>query len=139
MYERMKFYKELGIEYIGFGDIFLEDIRTYRENNLSKLNMKGYFPLWKLETKELIEEFLRLNFKAVIVCVDLNFLDISFLGREIDKNLIQEIENKIDICGENGEFHTFVYYGPIFKNPIKFEKGDIVIRGNYGYLDLYPI
>ncbi|MEO0143870.1 MAG: diphthine--ammonia ligase [candidate division WOR-3 bacterium] len=139
MYENMLFFKNLGIEYVGFGDIFLEDIRAYREKNLSKLNMKGYFPLWKLNTMDLIKEFIELGFKAIVVCVDLKVLDISFLGKEINEEFVKEIENKIDVCGENGEFHTFVYDGPIFKEKILFERGDIVIRGDYGYLDLYPI
>lgn len=139
MYENMKFYKDLGIEYVGFGDIFLEDVRKYRENNLNKLNMKGIFPIWGENTKDLANEFIKLGFRAIVVCVNLDILDISFLGREYDENFIKEIENKCDVCGENGEFHTFVYDGPIFKKPVNFKKGEIVIRGNYGYIDLYPI
>jgi uncharacterized protein (TIGR00290 family) len=139
MEENMLFYKNLGIEYVGFGDIFLEDIRNYREKNLSKIGMNCYFPLWKEKSENLINEFIELGFKAIIVCVDLKVLDISFLSREIDKNFIKELPKNVDICGENGEFHTFVYDGPIFKHKVNFKKGDVVIIGNYGYLDLYPI
>jgi len=138
MFENMLFYKNLGVEYVGFGDIFLEDIRKYREENLSKLNMKGVFPLWKEKTENLIKEFLELKFKAIVVCVDLKVLDISFLGMEFE-DFIRKIPSNVDICGENGEFHTFVYDGPIFKYKVNFKKGEIVIRDNYGYIDLYPV
>lgn len=138
MHENMSFYKSLGINYVGFGDIFLEDIRRYREENLKKLDMKCIFPLWKRDTKEIVQEFISLNFKAVVVAVDINLLDISMLGVEFEE-FIKYLPDNVDMCGENGEFHTFVYDGPIFKKRVNFKKGDIVIRNNYGYIDLYPI
>ncbi len=139
MYENMLFYKNLGVEYVGFGDIFLEDVRTYRENNLKKLNMKGIFPIWGKDTKDLAKTFIKLGFRAIVVCVNLDILDISFLGREFDENFIRDLGDSVDVCGENGEFHTFVYDGPIFKKAINFKIGDVVIRENYGYIDLLTI
>ena len=111
-----------------FGDIFLEDLRKYREDRLAELGMKGIFPLWKKSTKELIHEFLELGFKTVIVCVNEKYLDKSFAGRIIDHDFINDLPKNVDPCGENGEFHTFVFDGPIFKEPILLEKGEIVYR-----------
>ncbi len=139
MYENLLFYKNLGVEYVGFGDIFLEDVRAYRENNLKKLNMRGIFPIWGENTKNLAEEFIKLGFKAIVVCVNLDVLDISFLGREFDENSIKELKDNVDICGENGEFHTFVYDGPIFRKALNVKTGHVVIRENYGYIDLLTI
>jgi len=111
-----------------FGDIFLEDLRKYREGRLAELGMKGIFPLWKKSTKELIHEFLELGFKTVIVCVNEKYLDKSFAGRIIDHDFINDLPKNVDPCGENGEFHTFVFDGPIFREPILLEKGEIVYR-----------
>ena len=111
-----------------FGDIFLEDLRTYRENKLAEINLKGVFPLWKINTKKLILEFLELGFKTITTCVNDQFLDQSFVGRIIDKQFIADLPKNVDPCGENGEFHTFVFDGPIFKKPILFDIGEIVHR-----------
>lgn len=111
-----------------FGDIFLEDLRTYRENKLSELNLKGVFPLWKIPTHQLIQEFIGLGFKTITTCVNEKFLDQSFVGRIIDNDFLKDLPNNVDPCGENGEFHTFVFDGPIFKEPILFDKGEIVYR-----------
>ncbi len=111
-----------------FGDIFLEDLRIYRENKLLELNLKGIFPLWKMNTTELIQEFIDLGFKTIITCVNEKYLDKSFAGRIIDKNFLKDLPNNVDPCGEHGEFHTFVFDGPIFKEPIKFDIGEIVYR-----------
>ncbi|MCS7245125.1 MAG: diphthine--ammonia ligase [candidate division WOR-3 bacterium] len=138
MLENMSFYKSFGVNYVGFGDIFLEDIRKYREENLKKIGMKCIFPLWKKNTKDLVREFISLKFKSIVVAVDSNLLDISMLGMEFEE-FINFLPNNVDVCGENGEFHTFVYDGPIFKKRVNFRKGDIVIKNNYGYIDLYPI
>jgi uncharacterized protein (TIGR00290 family) len=137
MLENLTFYKGEGIKYVGFGDIFLEDIRAYREKNLQKLQMKGLFPLWKQDTKSLINEFIDLGFKAIIVCVNLELMDVSFLGYEIGQEFLNRLPKGVDFCGENGEFHTFVYDGPIFKKPLKMNKGEVVVRGQLAYLDLW--
>jgi uncharacterized protein (TIGR00290 family) len=111
-----------------FGDIFLEDLRKYREAKLSEINLKGIFPLWKIPTDKLIREFIDLGFKAIITCVNEKYLDKSFVGRVIDYDFLKDLPNNVDPCGENGEFHSFVFDGPIFKEPILFEKGEIVYK-----------
>lgn len=111
-----------------FGDIFLEDLRKYREDKLHTLGIKVSFPLWKISTKELMDEFLTLGFKAIIVCVNDKYLDKSFCGRMIDHSFIRDLPDTIDVCGENGEYHSFVFDGPIFKTPIAFNKGGIIYR-----------
>jgi uncharacterized protein (TIGR00290 family) len=111
-----------------FGDIFLEDLRKYRENKLSELNLKGVFPLWKIPTDKLIKEFIDLGFKTITTCVNDKYLDKSFVGRIIDEDFLKDLPDNVDPCGENGEFHTFVFDGPIFKKPIPFDKGEIVYR-----------
>jgi len=111
-----------------FGDIFLEDLRKYREDKLAELGMKCLFPLWKIPTDELMREFIDLGFKAVTVCVDEKHLDKSFVGRVIDESFIRDLPVNVDPCGENGEFHTFVFDGPIFRWPVEFKMGEIVYR-----------
>lgn len=111
-----------------FGDIFLEDLKVYRETQLAKAGMTAVFPLWKRDTSELIHEFIDLGFKTIIVCVNEKYLDKSFCGRLIDKEFIKDLPANVDVCGENGEFHTFVYEGPIFKNPVAFTKGEVVYK-----------
>jgi uncharacterized protein (TIGR00290 family) len=111
-----------------FGDIFLEDLRKYREEKLAEADFTGVFPLWKMDTKKLVQEFIDLEFKAVIVCVDEKKLDKSFAGREIDEAFLKDLPDDVDPCGENGEYHSFVYDGPIFKKPVAFTKGEIVYR-----------
>ncbi|MES2850248.1 MAG: diphthine--ammonia ligase [Bacteroidota bacterium] len=111
-----------------FGDIFLEDLKSYRENKLAESGLTGVFPLWKIDTRELINEFFSLGFKTMIVCVNEMFLDKSFCGRIIDKDCINDFPANVDVCGENGEFHTFVFDGPIFKQPVSFVKGEVVYK-----------
>lgn len=111
-----------------FGDIFLEDLRKYREEKLEEIGLKALFPLWKIPTKDLIQEFIDLGFKTIITCVNEKFLDKSFAGRIIDENFLKDLPDNVDPCGENGEFHTFVFDGPIFKGPIPFKKGEIVYK-----------
>jgi uncharacterized protein (TIGR00290 family) len=101
-----------------FGDIFLEDLKLYREQQLSKVGIDCVFPLWKIDTAALIKEFIALGFKTIVVCVNEKFLDKSFCGRIIDEDFIKDLPENVDPCGENGEFHTFVFEGPIFKNTI---------------------
>lgn len=111
-----------------FGDIFLEDLKIYRESRLAKVNISAVFPLWKRDTTELIHEFIRLGFKTIVVCVNEKYLDKSFCGRIIDGDFIKDLPENVDICGENGEFHTFVFDGPIFKQPVTFITGEIIHR-----------
>lgn len=133
-------YRTRGVSSVAFGDIFLEDLRKYRENNLSKLRLKGIFPLWKRNTIELARAFIESGFKAVISCIDSKFLDKSFVGREFDSQFLSELPGNVDPCGENGEFHSFVYDGPIFHKEIPFKTGEIVLRENrFYYCDLMPI
>lgn len=115
-----------GITHSVFGDIFLEDLRKYREDQLNAIGMKTVFPLWKQNTSNLIREFLELGFKTIVTCVNGSYLDKSFAGRIIDEKFIDDLPGNIDPCGENGEFHTFTFDGPIFKNPVQFEIGETV-------------
>ncbi|WP_055442330.1 ATP-binding protein [Lacinutrix himadriensis] len=111
-----------------FGDIFLEDLKKYREDDLGKLDISTVFPLWKRNTKALITEFLDLGFKAVIVCASAKYFSEDFVGKTITQELIENLPKEVDPCGENGEFHTFCYDGPIFKSPIPFTIGEKVYR-----------
>ncbi len=120
--------KNEGFTHSAFGDIFLEDLRVYREKQLATLGMKAVFPLWKRDTKALIYEFLDLGFKTIVVCANSKHFGEDFVGTIIDKNVIENLPEGVDPCGENGEFHTFCYDGPIFKNPIPFTIGEKVFR-----------
>ena len=132
-------YIELGIKIVAFGDLFLEDIRRYREVFLKKIGVQAIFPIWKRNTRELAKTFLNLGFKAVISCVDSELIDKSFAGREFDQKFLSDLPYKADPCGENGEFHSFVYGGPIFKYPIHYSMGEVVLRDNrFYYCDLIP-
>ncbi|MGH8278687.1 MAG: ATP-binding protein [Gammaproteobacteria bacterium] len=137
MREALEHFKAQGVQHVAFGDLFLEDIRAYRENNLRKLDMEGVFPLWHKPTDKLAREFLALGFKAVLCCVDETQLSGEFAGREYNETLLRELPPKVDPCGENGEFHTFVYAGPIFQETIDFKRGERVRRdGRFHYCDL---
>ncbi|MFH6942533.1 diphthine--ammonia ligase [Flavobacterium sp. FlaQc-50] len=120
--------KKEGITHSVFGDIFLEDLRKYREDQLAKIGFQGVFPIWKIPTRELIQEFIQLGFKTIVVCVNERYLDKSFAGRIIDQDFINDLPENVDLCGENGEFHTFTFDGPLFSKPIDFEIGEIVYR-----------
>ncbi len=120
--------KNKGVTVSAFGDIFLEDLRTYRETKLAELNLNAVFPLWKLPTDRLIREFIDLGFKTIVTCVNEKYLNKSFAGRIIDHQFLDDLPANVDPCGENGEFHTFVFDGPLFTNPILFDKGEIVYR-----------
>lgn len=126
MSKTMSTIQSQGITHSIFGDIFLEDLRKYREDQLKSIGMNGVFPLWKIDTTDLIHEFLELGFKTVVTCVNETYLDKSFAGRIIDHDFIKDLPENVDPCGENGEFHTFTFDGPIFKNPIDFEVGETV-------------
>jgi len=111
-----------------FGDIFLEDLKKYREANFAKQNIQTVFPLWKRDTKQLINEFLNLGFKAVIVCANSKYFSEDFVGKIITKALIESLPEDVDVCGENGEFHTFCFDGPMFKTPIPYSIGEKIHR-----------
>ena len=120
--------KSEGINYVIFGDIFLEDLRVYRETNLKKLDLKGVFPLWKMDTKFLINDLISLQFKTIICCTNDGYLGEEWLGRGIDKSFIEHLPEIVDPCGENGEYHTFCYDGPLFKKKIDFTVGEKVYK-----------
>ncbi|MFD2541790.1 diphthine--ammonia ligase [Lacinutrix gracilariae] len=128
MYNALQTLKADHFTHSAFGDIFLEDLKKYREDNLGKLGISAVFPLWKKNTKALITEFLDLGFKAVIVCASAKYFCEDFVGKTITQELIENLPKEVDPCGENGEFHTFCYDGPIFKSPIPFTLGDKVYR-----------
>lgn len=121
-------WKNKGVTASAFGDIFLEDLKAYREKKLSELNLKGLFPLWNIPTHQLIREFMDLGFKTIVTCVNEKFLDKSFAGRIMDDDFLKDLPANVDPCGENGEFHTFVFDAPFFTNPIPFEKGELVYK-----------
>jgi uncharacterized protein (TIGR00290 family) len=111
-----------------FGDIFLEDLRTYRDNNLKPFNLTAIYPLWKMDTKELITQFIDLGFKAVVVCAKAEFFNKEFVGKTLTHQLIEHLPKDVDVCGENGEFHTFCYDGPIFSSPVNYKLGEKTYR-----------
>jgi len=140
MRDKLTHYGYMGISSVAFGDIFLEDLKKYREDNLLKVNMKGIFPVWKRNSAELAHAFIDVGFKAVIACIDSNILDKAFASRTFDKQFLSELPSNVDPCGENGEFHSFVYDGPIFSRRIPYEKGKVVLRDNrYYFCDLMPV
>jgi uncharacterized protein (TIGR00290 family) len=126
MEEAMDQMKRKDIYNAAFGDIFLEDLRDYRERQLAKVGIKAHFPLWKRDTKELILEFIELGFKTKIVAANAALFNKDFVGQDITKELVYNLPEEVDPCGENGEFHTFCYDGPIFKSPVRFEEGEKV-------------
>jgi uncharacterized protein (TIGR00290 family) len=136
----LKRHRDSDVFSVVFGDIFLEDVRKYRERILAKAGMNGIFPLWKRDTKDLARTFINLGFKAIITSIDSNVLRKSFAGREYDEKFLSDLPANVDPCGENGEFHSFVYDGPLFCERIGFKKGEIVLRDNrFYYCDLLPV
>lgn len=115
--------REEGYAHSIFGDIFLEDLREYREKQLENIGIQCVFPLWKKNTTELMYEFIDLGFEAIVVCTNSRYLEDDFCGRLIDNQFLKDLPANVDPCGENGEFHTFVFDGPIFKNPVNFKVG----------------
>ncbi len=111
-----------------FGDIFLEDLKRYREKQLQKLEIECVFPIWKQDTRKLVQEFIDLGFKSIVVATKSEKLDASFVGRIIDEDFLNDLPNDVDPCGENGEFHTFCFDGPIFKQPVRFQIGEKIYR-----------
>ncbi len=132
-------YRRRGIGTVVFGDLFLEDVRQYREKNLAGVNMQAVFPLWGRDTRALAKTFIRTGFRAVITCVNLDVLPVTLVGRDYDSSFLADLPAGVDPCGEHGEFHSFVYSGRLFPAPILFERGCTVTRENhFAYTDLLP-
>jgi uncharacterized protein (TIGR00290 family) len=129
----LKRHRGNGVSSVVFGDLFIEDIRKYRERILAKAGMNGVFPLWKKDTRKLARTFIKLGFKAVITSVDSCVLGKDFAGREYDEKFLSDLPVNVDPCGENGEFHTFVYNGPIFCEKVDFKKGALTLKDNRFY------
>jgi|SRR5579884_3538730 len=123
-------------EAVAFGDLFLEDIRAYREERLARVGKRAVFPLWRRDTARLGREFIAAGFEALLVCVDPARLDRSFAGRAYDEGLLADLPPEVDPCGENGEFHTFVHAGPVFARPIPHRVGDVSTRDGFVFCDV---
>ena len=133
-------YKGEGVRSVVFGDLFLDEVRKYREKNLTRIAMEAVFPLWGRDTNVIAQQFVNSTFKAVITCVDSRALDKTFIGRSIDKQFLSALPTSVDCCGENGEYHSFVYDGPIFNQRISHKTGQVILRDNrFYYLDLMPL
>jgi uncharacterized protein (TIGR00290 family) len=124
------------VEEVAFGDLFLEDIRAYRESRLAAAGRRARFPVWGRDTATLARRFLAAGFRAILVCVDPRALDPSFAGRDYDERLLAELPAEVDPCGENGEFHTFVTAGPILDRPVSCRRGEVVERDGFVFCDL---
>ncbi len=134
-------YESRGTDRIAFADLYLEDVRAYREERLAETEIDGVWPLWGRDTDEQIRAFLDAGFQATVVAVDGSKLDSSFAGRELDTAFLADLPDDVDPCGENGEFHTFVWDGPVFDAPVSVEVGKTVTRnvgdGEFHYCDLH--
>lgn len=138
MGEALARFQKRGVTAVAFGDIFLDDLRKYREDRLASIGMQGIFPLWKRNTKELIQDFVNQGFKAVITCVDSKTLGKEYAGRLIGGTFLEALPKGIDPAGENGEYHSFAFEGPIFRKKIKFNVGEVVLRDSFYFCDLIP-
>lgn len=128
-----------GITAIAFGDLFLQDIRDYRERQLQGTGLNPIFPLWQIPTARLAADMIAGGVKAKITCVDPSKLERSFVGRSFDKSFVESLPQAVDPCGENGEFHTFVYDSPVFTHPINVETGQIIERDGFVFADVISI
>lgn len=128
-----------GIEQLAFGDLFLEDIRAYRDELMARHGLRPLYPIWARDTRQLAADFIAQGFKAVTTCVDLRVLDVSFVGRLIDDDFLDDLPPNVDPCGENGEFHSFVYDGPNFRRPIGFTAADRIEESPFCFCDLLPV
>jgi len=127
-----------GIRRVVFGDIFLEDLRAYRERQLARLELEAIFPLWRRNTTALASTFIRDGFAALVVCVDPRALDSAFAGRRFDERFLSDLPPTVDPCGENGEFHSFVSAGPMLSQKINVRVGETVERDGFAFADLVP-
>ena len=139
MGETLLAHRQRGVTSVVFGDIFLEDVRRFREANLSKVGMRGIWPLWGEDTGALARRFIELGFQAVVSCVDSQALDGAFAGRLFDRRFLADLPPGADPCGERGEFHSFVYDGPLMRERVFLTKGEVVLRdGRFYFCDLLP-
>ncbi len=136
MEEAFDVYRQRGITAVAFGDLFLADIRKYREAWFSRIGMQPIFPIWHEDTITLAKTFIDLGFKAVVTCVDSRALSSAFAGRLIDHSFLKDLPSTVDPCGENGEFHTFVFAGPLFHHEVAFDIGEVVQREVWYFCDL---
>lgn len=136
VHKRLILHKQQGVHKVAYGDLFLEDIRTYREELLSKAGMRGLYPLWQRDTRTLVKEFIQLGFTAIVVCVDIEQLDQSFVGRVVDADFLRDLPPGVDPGGENGEYHSFVIDGPMFRTPMNVTLGEQYTRGRFHYQNL---
>ncbi len=127
-----------GVQHVAFGDLFLEDIRRYREEKLHAVAMNAVFPVWGLDTRELAREMAGSGLRAILTCVDPKQLDSRFAGRIFDEKLLLELPPEVDPCGERGEFHTFAFAGPMFRNPLAVRAGEVVTRDGFVFADVLP-
>ena len=125
-----------GIDHVAFSDLFLEDVRAYREERLARVGKEGMFPLWGRDTGDLAEEMVATGFRAIVVCVDPRVLDRSFAGRAFDDAFLADLPKGVDPCGENGEFHTFVWDAPMYREAISCRTGEVVTRDGFVYCDV---
>jgi uncharacterized protein (TIGR00290 family) len=135
--DAMARYCARGVTTVAFGDLFLEDLRAYREKNLARAAMKGLFPIWKRDTAQLAHDVIAMGFRAYLSCVA-GKVGPGFVGRSYDQDLLRDLPAGIDPCGEYGEFHSFVYDGPIFRRPVDVKVGEILMRDGRYYADLLP-
>lgn len=126
--ELCKDLKEKGVEFLAFGDIHLEDLRKYREDLVNRGGLKACFPLWNVPTLKLMNNFIANEFKAITCCINTKILSVDWLGRQLDADFVAELPNEVDLCGENGEYHTFCFAGPIFMNSIPYQTGERVFK-----------
>jgi uncharacterized protein (TIGR00290 family) len=132
-------FKAAGLTKIAFGDLFLADIKQYRDERLALAGMAGLYPIWLRDTDELVRTFIGLGFKAKLACVDTHAIDAAFAGRELDASLLEDLPRSADPCGEHGEYHSFVYAGPIFKKTIDCRTGETTMRASrFNYCDIVP-
>jgi uncharacterized protein (TIGR00290 family) len=129
---------DAGIEAVAFGDLFLTDIRAYREKQLQNTGLQPLFPVWGLPTKDLAQQMIASGLRAKLTCIDCQQLAAEFAGRDFDMRLLTELPASVDPCGENGEFHSFVYAGPMFRHEVPIEVGEIVQRDRFTFADLLP-
>ena len=127
-----------GIDAIGYGDLYLEDVRRYRERLGERGGLDSVFPLWGLDTEELAHEMIETGAKAVLTCIDPKACPRALVGRAFDRELLRDLPEGVDPCGENGEFHTFCHAGPAFREAIPIETGEVVERGGFVFVDLTP-
>lgn len=127
-----------GVEAVAFGDLFLEDVRRYRERRLAHSGLRPLFPLWKLPTWDLAMRMIGAGVRARVTAIDLAKMPLEMLGRDIDRSFLTSLPEDVDPCGENGEFHTFAFDGPMFREPIPLSTGEVVVREQFAWIDLVP-